>query len=92
LKYRLHVTAIYLQTFNPKIFTDITIPDTNIYTPPIGKKAQVLTRLIFMGNLNTSEFKEPIIMTSKASQTTEVLSQAESYDGREVWLIFPLSR
>ena len=31
--------------------------------------------------LNISEFKEPIIMTSKASLTTEVISQAESYDG-----------
>lgn len=28
--------------------------------------------------LNISEFKEPIIMTSKASLTTEVISQAES--------------
>ncbi len=34
-----------------------------------------------MNALNVSEFKEPIIMSSKASLTTEVISQAESYDG-----------
>jgi len=31
--------------------------------------------------LNVSEFKESIIMTSKASLTAEVISQAESYNG-----------
>ncbi len=34
-----------------------------------------------MNALNVSEFKEPIIMSSKASLTTEVISQAESYEG-----------
>jgi len=34
-----------------------------------------------------SEFKEPIIMTSKASLSTEVISQAESYDGIQAGIV-----
>jgi len=36
---------------------------------------------LFATQLNISEFEELIIMASKASLTTEVISQTESYDG-----------
>jgi len=33
------IPAMYRTNFNPKIFTDITIPDKQSYGPNIGKKA-----------------------------------------------------
>jgi hypothetical protein len=35
-------SAIYGTNFSPKIFTDITIPDTKFYSPHIGKITQHL--------------------------------------------------
>jgi hypothetical protein len=34
-------TAIYGTNFKPKIFTDITTPDTKFYNPYIGKISHV---------------------------------------------------
>jgi hypothetical protein len=35
------ISAIYRKNFKPQIFTDITTPDKQSYSPDTGKKAQV---------------------------------------------------
>ena len=48
LRAELHVTAMYRRNFNPKIFTDITTPVKQSYSPNTGKVSQVLTSPIFV--------------------------------------------
>jgi len=43
------VPAIKDRNFKPKIFTDITMPAKQSYDPNTGKKSQVLTSPISMG-------------------------------------------
>jgi hypothetical protein len=40
-------TAIYGTNFKPKIFTDITMPDKQSYSPNTGKKSQVFNIIHF---------------------------------------------
>jgi len=39
----LHVSAIYLRKFKPKIFTDITTPVKQSYSPNTGKISVMVT-------------------------------------------------
>jgi len=46
---RLQISAIYRRNFNSQIFTDITTPVKQSYSPNTGKKTQVLTSPISRG-------------------------------------------
>jgi len=80
LRAELHVSAMYRRNFKSQIFTDITTPVKQSYSPYTGKKAQLLSHTKFESDGMISQlcrmlrYSQCITVIVKSEITNEYLS------------------